>query len=437
MGLGSTEQFGKISGVRQGDRSIGGGNAQEDKPLYAILYRLTKLTGKQRYAVEADRALKYFWTHCQSPTTGLMAWGEHLYWDFRTDAVAGDDARHEIKGSWPLWDRSYTLAPDACWRFAIGQWDHQVGDKATGDFSRHARWSKHGPGTGTDFPRYAGQMITCWADAYARKENSDRKRRDELVTAIRTLVGRMERNMKVSKSGYLLAGTDKVHRRISWAGSNLELARCLWVAAPAMGEELAARMRRLALRQDTDFHRMPHRITQGGGFAGTLDSRTGKPRHREMNKPYTADWATGYGHGVHAGLALKCATRYRQLHKTHKELARKYRTLIVAAADRYLATRPEPKNLLKPGALADVIDLMLATHEITGEAKYLKRADVFGQVSLELFFDDVSPLPKATNRHDHYEAITGGVELMRSLLRLQEAMNRQADESATAKADEE
>lgn len=238
-----------------------------------------------------------------------MAWGEHLFWSFSMEGVGRDDGMHEVCGEWPYWDQCYRLAPEACWRFAIGQWDHQIADKQSGDFSRHARWSRHGPGRGTDFPRYAGQMIACWADALAREENRARERRADLVTAIETLVRRMESNMKASESGYLLAGTDKTHRQISWPSSNLELARCLWNAAPHLNRELAQRMKRLALQQDIHFHTMPHEIQSGGGFAATIDSTTGQPRSRSMNKPYTATWATGYGHGIHAKMANKCYER--------------------------------------------------------------------------------------------------------------------------------
>jgi len=35
----------------------------------------------------ADDALRFFFTHCQSKATGLLAWGEHLGWDFHTEAV--------------------------------------------------------------------------------------------------------------------------------------------------------------------------------------------------------------------------------------------------------------------------------------------------------------------------------------------------------------
>lgn len=414
--------FGGIPGVRGGDRSLGGANPQEDADLYALLYRLTELSGEKRYAEEADKALKFFFTRCQSPNTGLMAWGEHLYWDFNREGMGGSDSRHEICGEWQLWDRCYKLAPEACWKFAIGQWDHQIANKKTGDFSRHARWSRHGTGRGADFPRYAGQMIANWADAYARKKNANHERRADLVTAIATVAGRMESNMKASKSGYLLAGTDKTHRSIVWPGSNLELARCLWKAAPRMGGQLAQRMKKLALQQDVHFHKMPHTITSDGGFAATIDSGTGQPRSRSMNKPYSAVWATGYGHGTHAGIANACYARLRQIAPEHPGLAAKYKKLAIAAANQYLTAIPDSDRLQKPGALANVITLMMNAHQLTGERKYLDRADCFGRVGVRLFLNDGLPLPKATNRHEHYETITGGPGFMHALLRLHEAL---------------
>jgi len=423
-------EFPSIDGVREHDRSQTGGNPQDNMPLYGILHRLSELTGETRYREEANAALCWFFGHCQSPATGLMAWGEHLYWDFEEEACAGRDADHEIRGAWPYWDVVYGCRPDAAWRFAIGEWDHQVADKQTGDFSRHARYSEHEPRGGTDFPRYAGQMILDWADAWSRPENAQRERRDDLLVAIRVLVGRMERNMAVSPSGKLLAGTDANHRRIVWPTSNLELARCLWKAIPMLAEGEAfpgragmiARMRALALRQDEDFLGYPHRILEGGGFAATIDAETGEPRSREMNKPYSSTWSTGYGYGIHAGPARKAYGRYTQLRDSHPAIAARYRPLIVAAADRYLDEEPDRDALLKPAAFASVIDLLLKVHAMTGEEDYLARADHFGRVAHALFFDDVSPLPKATDRHDHYENLTGGLRLLAVYLDLHAAL---------------
>ena len=417
--------FGPIQGVRETDRSFGGANPQEEVGLYEILYRLSDLTLDPRYAAEADHALKFFFSRCQSPATGLMTWGEHLYWDFKKEGMGGYDARHEIKGEWPFWNVCYKLAPDPCWKFAIGQWDHQIADKKTGDFSRHATWSVHGPQRGADFPRYAGQMIVNWADAYTRKENANRPRRDELLTAIALMLKRMERNIKVSPTGYLLAATDVSHRGISWASHAIELARCLWKAAPRVNGKLAGRMKRLALEMDDQFHRMPHTITSGGGFVVTLDVQTGKARARKKKKwsrPFTSDWASGYGYGIHARTANRCVVRFRQLEKSHPARAAKYRTLALAAADRYVKTRPNTRHLLKPGAISGVINLMLHAHELTGDQRYLKRADYFGRLGIRLFLGDGLPLPRVTNQHNHYEIITGGPAFMRALLRLHETL---------------
>jgi hypothetical protein len=408
--------FGDIPGIRNGDRSLGGANPQADAPLYAILYELSALTSDKAYAEEADQALAFFFTHCQSPKTGLMAWGEHLCWDFNKEAVNDPDGKHEVCGEWPLWDACNRLAPDACWTFALGLWDHQVADKTTGDFSRHAKWSGHGPGRGADFPRYAGQMIACWADAYGRPGNAGREDRTNLAAAVSTVVARMEANMTKAPTGYLLAGTDAVHRQIAWPGSNLELARCLWKSAPHMESALALRMKALALRQDEHFLSLPHTLLTGGGFVACVDSSNGVPRVRSMNKPYTETWSTGYGHGIHAEMANACYARLRQLEGERPDLAAKYRALVVAAADVYAVARPDAKELLMPGAVASVIQLLLSAHELTGEKKYADSADDFGRLGVSLFLNDGLPLPKATNRHSHYETITGGTEFMRALL---------------------
>ena len=414
--------FQDIDGVRNGDRSLGGANPQEDRDLYAILYRLTDLCGEKQYANEADKALEFFFSHCQSPVTGLMTWGEHLHWDFAREEMGGNDLCHEIKGEWPFWNECYKFTRQACWKFAIGQWDHQIADKKTGDFSRHAKWSSHGPNTGADFPRYAGQMIANWTDAYVRKENRGMARRSELVTAISTLVSRMEGNMK-TPTGYLLAGTDKSHGQISWPTHNLELARCLWNCAPHMEGELAERMKKLALRQDLDFHRMPHTISDGGGFVATIDVISGLPRSRSMNRPYTTTWTTNYGQGTHAGRANRCFSRFEQIEESHKELAEKYKLLILSAANQYLTATPDTNDLLKPETIAHAITLMLNSHSITGKEEYLDRANYFGHLGIKLFLDDGLPLPRATNQHDHYESITGGPCLMHTLLKLHEALD--------------
>lgn len=423
MKIGSKEDFGIIKGVRENDRSIKGANPLRDIGLYEILYTLSGITGNEMYESEADSSLKYFFTNCQSPNTGLMTWGEHLFWDFEKE-VCGygkiNQDYHEC-GVWPFWDKSYELAPEACWKFTMGEWDHQIADKKTGHFSRHARWSVHGPYTGFEFPRYAGQMIERWTDAYQRKENINRERRDELLVAIEVVFGRMVTNMKSTKSGYLPAGSTEKgdHNKVVWLKSNLELARCLENAIPLFDDEFAEQMRKFALKQDVDFLDAPHKLDSvGGGFAVTLDADTGIPRVRSMNKPYTSDWGSGYGYGPHSKIANICYARYLKLKPNHPDLSVRYKSLVLKTAKQYLTSIPDTMQLLKPDVFASVIELMLNSFDLTDDKKFLKRANYFGQLGIKLFIDDESALPKATNQHNHYETITGGPKFMNELLKI-------------------
>mgnify|MGYP006294342601 CR=1 FL=1 len=421
------DEIGKIKGVRKGDRSLNGANLLHDIDLLKILYEVSAEHSKKKYKDEADKAIQYFFRNCQSPATGLMCWGEHLYWDFKNDdcGYASEYDFHEAK-EWPFWDQSYRLAPDACWNFVIGEWDHQINNKANGDFSRHARYSSHGTGSGFDFPRYAGQMIERWADAYNRTENADRPRREELLTAIKVLFNRMQENMKLSESGYLIAGRSPKgdHINVVWLTNNLELARCLEESAPMMNPELADQMKEFAVKQDEDFLTAPHKLDSvGGEFAVTLHAKTGMPRTRSMNKPYTSTWSSGYGYGTHAGTANICCRRYHSLKNEHADLANEYKKWILIAGEKYLNSHPDTSLLLKPNEFSDVIQLMLNCYELTGENNYLQRAVIFANSGVDLFLNDYSPLPKATNKHNHYESITGGPSFMYQLLQLHTALN--------------
>jgi hypothetical protein len=201
-----------------------------------------------------------------------------------------------------------------------------------------------------------------------------------------------------------------------------QTARCLWIAAPKLPPEMGERMKKLAIKQDEHFYLPPHEILKGGGFAVTIHTETGQPRARSMNRPFSTTWATGYGYGTHSGPANDLYDRYQQIKDEFPELAAKHKQHILAAADQYLDTEPSQDELLKPSAFASVIDLLLNAHALTSDAKYLDRAQFFARMGVKIFLNDGSPLPRATNRHAHYEAITGGPGFMRTLLRLSQAM---------------
>ena len=406
-----SDKLGRIQGIRNGDRSLSGANPMHDQNLHQVLYALTKLTGKKRYAKEADKALKWFFEHCQSPATGLLTWGEHISWDFRTETVGGrKGAQHEFFSPWVLWDRSFKLAPQPCAKFAHGLWDHQIHEHS-GDFSRHAGWAQHGTGVHNGYPRHGGFYIATWAKAYEVTKDPT------FLKAVETLVDHFERTSS-KQSGAIPCSTNPGRIEIMWPESNLSLAVDLWDAAEKVPEQLAQKMRQRAFKTDRIYLSLAHDFSPSGkGFVAGANVHT---LERLTEGPWTdtAVWATGYGKATDAQIAMLCFLRYQQVK------ADGYKKLVLDAASRYLYTEPDVAITLYPGSMAEAIFLMLAAHRLTGQEYYLKRADYFAQRAVEIFLDDNSSLPKASSEHTHYETITGGDDLMMALLDLWVAENQ-------------
>ncbi|HEC02989.1 MAG TPA: hypothetical protein ENI81_05575 [Phycisphaerales bacterium] len=401
-----------IQGIRNGDRSTTGANVFHDQDLYQVLYALSEVTVDRHYAKAADAALTYFFKHWQSPATGRMAWGEHLSWGFKEDYVAGrggDEGPHEFYGPWVLWDRSFKLAPQACTKFARGLWDHQIHEHS-GDFSRHAKWVRHGTGINNGYPRHGGFYIATWAEAYERTKDP------VFLKAIETLVDHYERTSHPD-TGAIPCSTNPHRIHIMWPESNLSLATDLWDAAGKVPEKLARKMRERAFKTDRVFISLEHEFDPvGRGFVAGANVATLK---RLTEGPWTDTkiWATGYGKATDAQVAMQCYLRYQQVGLPG------YARLVLDAASRYLYTEPNLAITLYPGSMADAIFLMLAAYRLTGRQYYLDRADYFARQAVEIFFDDTSPLPKASSKHNHYETITGGDDLMAALLNVWAAQN--------------
>lgn len=373
-------------GIRDGDRALSGGNPMHDENYYLVLYALSELTGERRYAREADAALRFFFTHCQSEATGLLAWGEHLGWDFQTDGVIAGRDKHEFYRPWALWDNSWKLAPEACRCFALGLWENQISDHATGNFSRHASYARRSAERNNEFPRHAGFYIATWAEAYARTKDTN------FLNAIEVIVSAFERR-RHSDGSFPSASA---HPDVVWWESDLSWAVDVGSASAKVPEPLASRMRQDALKTDAAFQ---HHFEQG---LSTLPSDL---------------WAIGYGKNTTAANAMTCQERWQQ---TRDE---SYRKLFLQAAEAYLAAEPPPNGVLYPGVFGDVISLLVTAGQMTGESRFLARADALAEQAIRVFWSD-SPLPRAATNLDHYEAITRADTLALALLQLWSAHTR-------------
>lgn len=406
-------------GIRSHDRMLTGANPMHDQNFYQVLYALTALTGERRYAEEADRTLRWFLQHCLSPKTHLPAWGEHIGWDFHTETIIEKQAgtTHEYFRPWVLWPRCYKLAPAACARFARGLWEHQIGDHKTGNFSRHARWDRHGPGANSEYPRHGGFYIATWAHAYAESKD------EVFLRAIDTLLTYFNTRRNPKAGAIPAESHSRSKGKLVWPSSNLSLAIDCRDSAACLPDGLARKLRNSAAKTDKVFLAIPHALgpkrSQGFVKACHADTLAAEdPRTHGKGRTHTRTWATGYGEGTHAGFANLCMLRYRQCRLEG------YRDLVLAAADLYLDSEPDIDFPVYPGTLGQAIYLMLAARELTGEQKYLSRADHFARRAVGLFSDDSSPLPKASSKHTHYEAITRADTLMMALLKLWQVRNK-------------
>ncbi|MBI5829966.1 MAG: hypothetical protein HZB20_10615 [Chloroflexi bacterium] len=274
---------------------------------------------------------------------------------------------------------------------------------------------------GYEFPRHGGFYIATWAEAY------ERTRDKEMLKAIECLVDSFQAHRNKT-TGIIPAESSTPE--LVWPQSNLSLAIDLHDGAKKVPAPLAKKMRACAERIDGTFMAIKHDMgPDGRGFLKAVRASTLEPTDtytaRGIKKPvkkdsWTHTWETGYGESTDAQAAMLCLSRWQQVRRDG------CKKLFLAAAGRYLRSDPDLTITLYPGALADAIAVVVGAYRLTRDKKYLDRAGAFAKTALEVFFKDDSPLPRASSKHDHYEAITRGDTLAMVLLDLWAARARPA-----------
>ncbi|MAT15927.1 MAG: hypothetical protein CMJ46_11740 [Planctomyces sp.] len=411
------------AGVRFGDRTTPyGSNVNMQQNLFRTWYLLSELTKDTRYAEAADAALVDFVTKAQSPVTHLMAWGEHLSYDMLADEVRATGKQyliHEPKKPLIFWDRLYAAKPELLLNYATGLWEHQIYDKLTGQFSRHARWDIHRPsGQSMDFTKEAGHFIDIWGNAYAVTN-------DELYAhAIDVLTDRYHNRMN---SRHLL-DYDAERKDYCNNGHNLTFLCDIEDAADKVdgyqAGELTRKMQAFAAKLDEGFLAVPHRPDQPeAGFVATCTTGNGLPRDRNGPGPggYSVLWGMGYGRQGTAMIALHAFRRARQLEQLpgRGEDARAYRELALQAAEGYAGTgAPDSEVDVWPVEFGTAILMHLEAHRLLGGDNHLREARRRAEEAVRMFWDEDSPLPRSSRLTDHYETITGAETMIYALFAL-------------------
>ena len=398
-------------GVRETDRiSLYGANYNLDQNLYQTLYTLSDVTGEKAYAAAADKALGDFITRTQSPVTGLLAWGEHLCWDLATETWVTGHRKpyHEMKRPMLFWDRHFASNPAQAKAFARGLWEHQIQDQHTGNFSRHALYTSHGPGANNDFPKEGSYMIDIWSKAY--QDTGE----EIFLTALNTLCQRYLGKLNDKN----LMEQDSRRAGRNWTAENLSLAIFAHRAADRIPPgELADNLRNLAMRIDSGFFTLSHDVPKRG-FVYFADPANGQPRPYSTSPDgYTRTWGMAYGVYMTSQLGMLCFKRMLQLEEGPTKDG--YRRCILDAAAVYQVEKPDTDTLdIWPVEYGAAIFVQLMAHRLTGAEMYLAGARALAEDALLLFFEENIPLPKASSKATHYESVTQGDTFIYALLAL-------------------
>ena len=111
------------------------------------LVGLSSLTGEQKYRRAAYQATDYVLKNMVNAKSGLIYWGNHVYWDLNTDAPRfAPHNSHELKQDFPYYEFLYEVNPQATKRFIESFWNTHVDlDDPWMMFGRHAHMEHPGP----------------------------------------------------------------------------------------------------------------------------------------------------------------------------------------------------------------------------------------------------------------------------------------------------
>lgn len=412
------------AGLPEATRTIRGANPMLDQNLYQVLWWLTEVGYDPRWRAEAERTLDFFLHNCQSTTTGLYAWGENLGWDLLREGaglhVAGRGL-HRFARPWALQETALLLAPQDWVRFADGLWAHHVWDKQHGYFVRATPWAGGATERVHDEdPRHGGFFILTWAwvwqythepkylkyiDTLLKLYEEQARRSPWSIAARRASLERPQAARAEPEAPKATPPPGELPRDPhSELRSNLSQAIDLADAARALPRDLSGRIDAYLQNFDAFYLGLPH-LREGNSFITDVCSDTGGRRSECL------PWRGGHGAMTEAAVAMMCLRRWQQTRH------RAYRDLVLSAADRYINFEPDPEQMLTPGVLGDAIALEVAAYRLRHQRRHIVRAEQLAQMAFEMFFAD-GPLPSASNRHDHYEAVTRGDTLVLALLDL-------------------
>ena len=392
-------------GIRPQDRAVGGCNLYHDVVTLRVFHVLGALTKEPRYARAARDYASFFLAHAQNPQTGLLGWGEHLYYDFFRDEVAVERRSHELLEWTPPWPVLWDANPEAVSRAIAGIRYHFYADDPSSLFNRHAYWDRaeHQPPGGQPWIKHTG--LYCYSFLFLYAKTGD-------PLWLRWARGTAELYWKHRNPGTNLTlgciGDKRPSTQDASPGMT-ELAYWLykgWQLAPAE-KQLRERARAYLAAFDRYFYDRERESFR------TSVSTAGEPLSEDTMRV----WNTGYGEL--GPLPIGRIAAYIGRHEKEPafiDLARR-----AAAIGRRTAM---PDNVSQE-CVAFALNLSLDLYDHARNPQYLAEARRYADTAIERFWygKDGGGLFVRVPKDPYYEAKVGTGDLVAGLLRLHLRLN--------------
>jgi len=404
-------------GVRPHDRALGGSNLYHDVVTMKVFDALSQVTGESKYEDAARSYTQSFLRYAQNPTTGLLGWGEHLFYNFYIDTVSISESRildprdyfgipHELIAWTPPWSRMWPIDQQATQKAIEGLIYHYNGpDPKVYLFNRHAHWNK-AEYQQEVMPWIKHAALYAYSFAFMYDQTNDKKWQQWSRDA-----GMLYWNLRdqetelVFNCYYHASETDA--GKLALVGGTALYSYWLYKASELNN---IPEMKEAALSMLSAYDKHGWNEEKQGYFENlNLDATI--PEGTKLATP----WKIGYGSSSVLVMGRVAAYLYQ---KEQQEFLRE----IAEKSARAVNSFPLPDKFTAQN-IGEAINLNMDLYQITNKQQYLEKAREYAQIAIDHLWRNNFYLRQKNDRY--YEAKLGIGDLAAGFMRIHLADNNQ------------
>lgn len=393
------------AGVRESDRAVGGCNLYHDAVTLRVFRVLSALSGDGRYRDAAGEYMRFALQALPGGETGLLAWGEHLYYDFFRDAVAAERRSHELLEWTPPWPELWETNPGAVAKAIAGLRYHYYADDPRALYNRHAGWGTplHQKPGGQPWIKHSG--LYAYSFLFLHRKTGETRWLDWARGA-----ADLYWNRRDPQTGLTLSCIDDPRPGSRNASSGM-VYLAYWLLKGYHEDPRRKEMRDRAVAYLKAYDRHFYDARREG--YRQLVSPQGQP----VNDDLTPPWHFAYGESSILPLGRVAAYFAR----TEKEPA----ALEMAGRIHRIARKTAVPEKVSIEGLGFALNLALDLYDLTGKKAYLEDARHYADLAIGRFWVEApgGGLFVREPGDRYYEAKTGAGDAVAGLLRLHLRLN--------------